>query len=275
MPQFRKDIGKAGILDPFQPTLNECLWENEKLKPEVRNDIIKIANELAEITGVEISDLLIYGGAAGYQYSSESDIDVSVYPNYNEEIEKNYEKILDIFRGRIEEICGMELHFFLKGINEKERREASESVYDIINDAWITKPQKCDFNPYERWADKIMEAEKIESMLKQQLADLKLYLSRISSIDQATPILTKFAEVISKLRIQRKEEHLSLRDKAVQEDVSVEDRATQNEITWKHLDKAGILKVLDLIKDSIDQNRNVEIKNVVDENIDPIHQDLY
>lgn len=251
MSQFKKDIGKAGILDPFQPNLNECLWEGETLKPDIRNEIIKVATELAEITEIKITDLLMYGGAAGYQYSGESDIDVSVYTEFDKKTTENYEEILDIFRGRIEKICGMELHFFLKGPGEIERREANESVYDVLNNKWITKPKKHSFNPYEKWADKIAEAEKINSVIKHQLKLLKAYLEKMNSLEKAKPTLLKFASVVSVLREQRKKEHLKLREKAIKEDISVEDRATQNEITWKYLDKSGVLKVLDAIKDSI------------------------
>lgn len=273
------DIGKAGILDPFQPTLNPCLWQGESLKPEVRDEIVQVANELAQLTGVEIQALLMFGGSAGYQYSSDSDIDVSVYPK-NDTID-NYEKTLDVFRNRIEHICGLELHFFLKDDSETEIREASEAVYDILNNQWITKPVKHDFNPFVEWSDKIVHAEEVSDILREELSKLKAFIYDIKgttqSLEPVLPVLTKFAKIITKLREKRKQEHKELRKKALKEDISVHDRATQNEILWKYLDRLGILSKLDFMKDAVKQHMGEsEYQSIVleDETIDPIYKGL-
>lgn len=276
MVHSRNDIGKAGILDPFQPTLNECLWQNDKLRPEIREQILEVAQEIADITNVQIEGLLMYGGAAGYQYSDESDIDVSVYPKHTSELAANYKEVLNIFRGRIEKVCGMELHFFLKDESQTELREASEAVYDILNDSWVTKPVKEEFNPYEEWADKIMQAQKIEGMLEVELKYLTSYLRTIENMDTAVPVLEKFVSIIDILRKIRSDEHIELRQKAVKEDITVKDRATQNEITWKYLDQAGLLKKLDFIKKALENSEEQEMLPVtMDQPIKPIYKSLY
>lgn len=277
---MRDDIGKAGILDPFQPTLNECLWEGENLRPEIRQEIMQIAEELGQITGIKINDLLMYGGSAGYQYSGDSDIDVSVYPEIDENFTENYEKNLNVFRGRIEEICGLELHFFLKNQKEPELREANENVYNITDNSWVTKPTRHDFNPFEEWADKIMEAQEIEKMINSEMSLLEEYLVGLRGsglgLETTIPVLDRFADIIRVLREKRKSEHLKLREKAIKEDISVEDRATSNEIIWKYLDQVGLLKKLDFIRKAVDQfEEKEELSPIINEQIRPIHQDLY
>lgn len=274
------DIGKAGILDPFQPALHPCLWQGESLKPEVRDEIIQIANEVAHFAGIEIEAILMFGGAAGYQYSSDSDIDVSVYPKQG--TVEDYKKALDLFRNRIEIICGLELHFFLKDDTETEIREASEAVYNVLENEWVTKPEKHDFDPFVEWADNIAEAQQIAESLEVELNNLKNLISSMNnttqSIEPIMPTLVKFAKVVTLLREKRKEEHKELRKKAIKEDISVHDRATSNEILWKYLDLLGILSKLDFLKDAVKAHSgDIDIESIVleDEQISPIYQQLY
>lgn len=269
----RTDIGKSGILDLFNPTLHQCLFTNDKLSPKSREKILNIAQEIAKAAKIEIIGLLMYGGAAGYQYSSRSDIDVSVYPKIDQHLVDNYDDLLLLFKNRVEEVCGLELHFYLKSPEQQEQMEANEAVYDILNDKWLVKPQHHNFNPYEEWADKLAISEELAVILKQELSNLRSILAQSTDTNPPLDILTKFSNLVGHLRDLRAKEHLALREKALVAPLTIHDRATLIELTWKYFDKEGLISTLDLIKRYVEQfdgKEKVDLGNFSNTKIDPI-----
>ena len=62
----------------FHSRLNPALWENDRLRPEVRETLIRIARNFQEFIGVDnfdIQDVTLSGSNAAYTYTPNSDID--------------------------------------------------------------------------------------------------------------------------------------------------------------------------------------------------------
>lgn len=246
---------QSSILDPFQDTLQPCMWMAVEdgiyvLKDEVRLEILEGVRELEKYTGLIPKAVNLYGGAASYQYSSASDIDISVYVEKDDNYKKNYEEYAGLFKSYIRETCGLEIHYFLKPpyLND-EVKEASEAIYDVYDNKWIVAPTKYDFDPKVEWKEKIEEAVEIErditaqlDLLKEKLNKLKYeqkpYCSMVNS-------LNKFVEIYDTLREKRNAEHQKLLEL---DHVSVFDRASQAEINWKYLDMTGIKDKLAYLK---------------------------
>ena len=64
----------------FHDTLNPALWDkSEHLKPEIRDQLLLIAEDFAESLGVDdlaLTDITISGSNAAYTYTPHSDIDL-------------------------------------------------------------------------------------------------------------------------------------------------------------------------------------------------------
>ena len=63
----------------FHNELNPRLWRREKLRPEVREKLLAIADDFREflgIDGLDIKDITVSGSNAAYTYTPHSDIDL-------------------------------------------------------------------------------------------------------------------------------------------------------------------------------------------------------
>ena len=77
----------------FHDELNPGLWgEDEHLRPEVRDALLRIADDFREFLGVddlEVKDITISGSNAAYTYTPRSDIDLHLVvdiPQLNDEV---------------------------------------------------------------------------------------------------------------------------------------------------------------------------------------------
>jgi len=120
--------------------------ENAHLKPEVRERLLKIANEFYESTGFKapIKDIILTGSACNYNYHAHSDLDTHIVIDYaaeNEDVElvKNAATAMksqwndkhDIFIGSYE--C--ELY-----IQDASEPHTASGVYSLQDDKWLVVP---------------------------------------------------------------------------------------------------------------------------------------
>ena len=71
----------------FHKELNPELWENHKLDPEVRDQLLLIAEDFVEFLGIgnlKVKDVTISGSNAAYSYTPHSDLDLHVLVDFNE-----------------------------------------------------------------------------------------------------------------------------------------------------------------------------------------------
>ena len=74
-----------------QETLNKKLWENDELKPEVRKELERIANEFIDklkeiVPTITIEDIWLVGSNVSFNYTKYSDIDLHIiYDNVDED----------------------------------------------------------------------------------------------------------------------------------------------------------------------------------------------
>jgi len=63
----------------FNNKLNPALWQGQNMKPEVREQLLAIAEDFKEFLGLsdlEVKDITVSGSNAGYTYTPNSDIDL-------------------------------------------------------------------------------------------------------------------------------------------------------------------------------------------------------
>lgn len=130
---------------PYHDELNPILWQDDKLKTEIRYKLLFIARHFAQFLNVprlNLKDITISGSNAAYGYSESSDLDlhliVDLPPDRPEFVElydakKNqYNLKFDI---KIKTIP-VELY-----VQDSKQAHASAGIYSVLNDNWISKPK--------------------------------------------------------------------------------------------------------------------------------------
>ena len=131
----------------MQKELNPKLWEDKKLKRDVREAIIDIVSEFMDnlIIPVEILDVRVVGSNASYNYTEQSDLDVHIISNlelvgspteivqalYNSE-RSNFNRTHNI------KIKGIDVELYVEDVNSSV---TSNGIYSVIDDIWIKEPQ--------------------------------------------------------------------------------------------------------------------------------------
>lgn len=124
--------------------LNPRLFEDEKLRPEVRRALLKIAENFREFIGVDIDvvDITVTGSNAAYAYTETSDLDLHLMvPGVPSDSEREF---YDAKKGLWNEqhdvlIRGLPVEVYVQG---QEDPHHSSGVYSVLEDQWLERPQK-------------------------------------------------------------------------------------------------------------------------------------
>ena len=137
--------------------LNPKIWDGFKMKPEIREDLLKIADDFYESTDLtaEIKDIILTGSLANYNWSERySDFDLHVVVDFNE-ISDDFDMVKKL-TGYAKKLWALEYDIKLEGyevelyIQDENEPHTSTGVYSILNDEWNVKPEKKTFEPNEK-----------------------------------------------------------------------------------------------------------------------------
>lgn len=162
--------------------LNEKLWNDEKLKPEVRKSLIKFGEtwaDFAKIPKSMIEDIVMTGGNTNYNYTSKSDIDVHLIvdrsklfrdPKFVEEYLQDKKTLWTLTHDV--NVYGYPLEPYAQHNDIKYPKD--QGVYSLKNNEWIKKPGKCDYdfendNLLKQKVKHYMHA--IDHMIKHKMGD--------------------------------------------------------------------------------------------------------
>lgn len=131
-------------------TLSPDIWEDDDFpKPDIKKNLKTIAEDFLEGLDVKkslIDDIIITGSGANYNWSKFSDVDLHILLDFSK-IDENTELVKQMFdKARME---WNRLHRIMFGRHEVEvyaqdtkEPHVSSGVYSILDDKWVTKPNK-------------------------------------------------------------------------------------------------------------------------------------
>jgi len=155
-----KNIDLSGF--KMQDNLNPKIWELpnekymgdvegqiEKMKPDVRKTLLKIADDYFEsldLPGVDIEDITMTGSLSNYNWSKYSDVDLHIVVDYDE-LPMDRELVQGFFKSKTDiwndthevKIYGYDVELYIQDINEPHH---STGIYSILNNEWNVKPEK-------------------------------------------------------------------------------------------------------------------------------------
>ena len=143
------------ILDGFKlkNTLNIDIWKDDKLLPEVKTKLLKIAKDFFKSlelpSNVKLKDVLFVGSLANYNWSIYSDIDLHLVVDFKEvgedpdQVKKSFDAQKNLWNLK-HDITVHDYPVEVYVQDPKEKLHAS-AVYSIPHDKWVLKPEKAKF----------------------------------------------------------------------------------------------------------------------------------
>ena len=130
-------------------TLNPNVWLSDtEVKPEIRETLINIAKKYYESLGLKIpiSDIILTGSLANYNWSKYSDFDIHILIDTKKFGEKE-ELIKDLLDTKTKswndshdiKIKGYDVELYVQGVDQEHH---STGVYSLMNEKWLLKPEK-------------------------------------------------------------------------------------------------------------------------------------
>ena len=166
----------------YSKSLNPIAWENERLKPEVRDRLLKIAGEFVkyiQVPDFKIEDVVLTGSMANYNWTKNSDFDLHVVTRYadlqcDDIVAEFYRAKKDLWNNQHDiTIGGYEVELYVEDLADPP---VSAGIYSILDNKWLKKP---DYDNPE--IDESAVNAKVTDLVKQ----IKL---TIQSADSATDI---------------------------------------------------------------------------------------
>lgn len=135
----------------YNDTLNPKLWDGDKLRKNVRQQLIKIGEKFFEELEVDPTALLDYylvGSAANYNWSKYSDVDLHVLLDYDIVGQTCNDQLVEdflfakraVWLGKYDlSVEGMQVEV---GPQSKDAQLESKAVYSLLENNWVKKPVK-------------------------------------------------------------------------------------------------------------------------------------
>jgi hypothetical protein len=149
MSNFQKILDSFNLMD----TLNPKIWDNPedpkkaKMKPKVKQALMKIANEFIDYLGDDafVEDITLTGSLSNFNWSEYSDFDLHLLVDFesldNPELYKEmFDLKKDAFNDKHDiKIYGFDVEVYAQ---DSEDEKFSEGIYSIMYDEWVNIPPK-------------------------------------------------------------------------------------------------------------------------------------
>jgi hypothetical protein len=130
----------------FNDHLNPRLWDaNEHLRPEVRAQLLRIAEDFREFLGVtdlDLQDITVSGSNAAYTYTPNSDIDLHLVVKMPDD--EVYRELFDAKKFQYNEqhnikIGGYDVELY---VQDAAAPHISQGIYSVANNDWLQVPRR-------------------------------------------------------------------------------------------------------------------------------------
>lgn len=191
------------LIAKFQDILNPKLWNSDQtLKPQVLEHLINVANQFIEnvpISEEAVSDIVLTGSNANFNWTATSDLDVHILLNANYFSEKGSCELFsveDVIQTKKTlwndkhhiSIFGIPVEVYATTLTENIVNNAG--VYSLLKQQWISEPKKeqvsIDSGQVQAKSDEI--SVEINNIINTHCTDLNLVedlLDRITKMRQS------------------------------------------------------------------------------------------
>jgi len=194
----------SDILSSFkaQNELNPKFWgsSNKKLNSQIRDRLLEIAYEFIEFLGVDIvvTDVVMTGSLANYNWSKYSDIDLHIIANFNQfpnnqvDLYKEFFTLKKIIFNDKHDITiyGYDVELY---VEDESETHFSSGIYSILFDKWVNEPKKESVE---------IDKEKLKDKSKQWMEIIDGVIENVKDedVETAKSILKKYKDKLKKYR---------------------------------------------------------------------------
>lgn len=145
-----KELDSFKISDAvsFHDELNPVLWDNQRLRPEVKDQLLVIAKDFLEELGVndlDVVDVTVSGSNAAYSYTPHSDLDLHILVDLSK-LDNNeiYKELFHAKKTIYNDTHNITIHGVPVELYVQDAREPVVSLgeYSILHDKWLRIPTK-------------------------------------------------------------------------------------------------------------------------------------
>ena len=134
----------------IKDSLNIQIWDGDKLRPEIREHLLKIAKEYIKYIDIDAKPekVMFLGSMANYNWNESSDFDLHIVYDFKK-ISDDVDFAKDFFDTKGSNwksnhkitLKGYDVEIYVQGKDEENK---SVGVYDLLNNNWISEPKKED-----------------------------------------------------------------------------------------------------------------------------------
>jgi hypothetical protein len=177
----------------FHTELNPALWDGKTMRPEVRDALLKIADDFKTFMGIDdlaIEDITVSGSNAAFSYTPHSDIDLHLLVDFSRlNPDDVYQELFNAKKYQYNDqhnikIRGYDVELYVQDSNKPVR---SLGEYSIINNDWNRIPVQRRGN-----LDEKSTQQKYEKLKK--LIELALSTNDLERVTYITDTLKKYRQ---------------------------------------------------------------------------------
>jgi predicted nucleotidyltransferase len=185
---------------PNEKSMGDAEGQKYKMKPEVRERLLEIAYQFLDYLKIDliVTDVVLTGSLANYNWSKYSDFDIHIIVNYNQFQPSQVELYKELFmlkkalfnKNHDIKLFGYETELYVEG---EEDAHFSSGVYSLLYDEWQHNPEKEDVK---------IDKETVKRKAKQWMDIIDGVLENIEDedIDDAKELINKYNEKLRKFR---------------------------------------------------------------------------
>lgn len=130
----------------YHKDLNPKLWDGNKLKPDVREKLLEIAEAFIDFidVGLKAEDVILTGSSANYNWTDKSDVDVHIIVDFEkvgcEDLaEELFDSKKDGFKERYDiTVNGLPVECYVQDVNADL---IAKGVYSLTENKWLDEPK--------------------------------------------------------------------------------------------------------------------------------------
>jgi hypothetical protein len=251
---FLDELDQSDIVIPtsfLKNDLNPLIWKNMTLNPVVKEKLLTIGKRYHEFLKVKAmyTDIYFVGSMANFNWTEQSDVDIHVVYDFSEinsdeELVRNYMDAKQSIWSEMHHITvkGFDVELYGQSVTEEFH---SKGIYSLLNDEWVSKPEKEKFS-----IDKKALKVKIEALGN----SIERLVSKEGKADETLLYAAahRLKDKIKKIR---------------QSGLSKSGEFSLENLAFKYLRNNGFIeKLMNLINNSMDKELSLDESNVITKN---------
>jgi len=177
----------------FHTELNPALWDGDRMRPEVREALIKIADDFREFLGISdlaVEDITVSGSNAAYTYTPHSDIDLHLLVDFSKlNPDQVYQELFNAKKYQYNDqhdikIRGYDVELYVQDAGKPVR---SLGEYSIVRDDWTRIPVRRQGNLDEKSTQ--AKYEKLRDLI-----ELALTSDDLQTVTNLTDVIKRYRQ---------------------------------------------------------------------------------